>query len=248
MKYQVKLEVYEGPLDLLVRSVEKEEISAGEVSVYTIIEQFLRYFRELEFSDLEEGSRFLMLAAALLSLKAHWLLPQQAEEEETVEADPCCEDDDEELFLNSSFEDYLLFQEAAVVLEERAREWSMSYNRPRSSNKGISRRRKDQGVQEDVSILVRAFKDVLANLPEPSAPYTVGSAPFDLAAAMEDVLKSVQAGTGCLLFRDLFAEKASKEEVIITFLAVLELVFRGEIGVRQDQLTDEIYLDPTEEA
>jgi segregation and condensation protein A len=243
LKYQVKLEVYEGPLDLLVRLVERDEISAGEISVYTIIEQFLRYFSELGSSDLEEGSCFLMLAAALLSLKAHWLLPQPDEEEETIEDEFYCED--EESLLDSSFEDYILFQEAAVVLEERAREWSLSYNRPKTSQKDFPQRHKCKGVQGDVSLLVRAFRDVLANLPKPSAPYIVESTTFDLAAVMKDVLKSVQNGIGCLIFRDLFVEKASREDVIITFLAVLELVFRGEIGVRQDQKTGEIYLDPT---
>ena len=170
------------------------------------------------------------------------MLPQQEDEEETIEDELGCED--EESLLDSSFEDYLLFQEAALVLEERAREWSLSYNRPKISKKDLPRQPKRKGVQGDVSLLVEAFKEVLANLPEPSVPYTVESVPFDLAAAMQDVLKTVQAATGCLIFRDLFAEKASKGEVIITFLAVLELVFRGEIGVRQDQKTG-VYLDPT---
>lgn len=237
MKYQVKLEIYEGPLDLLLRLLEREEISAKDVSARAIVEQFLNYFEETGFSDIEEGSRFLVLAAALLSLKACLLLPQPEEQEGG--RDSCYGDDDQEGFPDTDFEDYLLIQEAAVVLDERAREWSLSYPRSLSLTREAPRYK---GVQEDVSLLVRAFQDVLANRPAPPVPYTVESAAYDLEEAMQDALKRVGDRPDGLLFRDLFPGKAGKEEIIAIFLAVLELVFRGEIKVRQDRETGEIHL------
>lgn len=234
MKYQVKLEVYNGPLDLLLRLLEKEEIPARDVSVCSIIEQFLEHFRGTGSNDIEEGGRFLVLAAALLSLKARLLLPQPRRQE--GEREYCNEEDDREGLTETSLQDYLLIVKAAAILDERAREWRRSY--PRSLNIV----REHRGVQEDVSLLVRAFQRVLAERPSPPAAYVVENSACDLEEAIENVKKMAQERPEGLLFRELFTDKSGKEEVIAVFLAVLELVFQGEIKVWQDRETGEIHL------
>ncbi|MEG3068104.1 MAG: segregation/condensation protein A [Syntrophaceticus schinkii] len=114
---------------------------AGEIPVCTIIDQFIDYYMGIAFSDLEEGSRFLVLAATLLAVKARLLLPRHEEEDE--ESDPLLDQDDEDGLLETDFEEYLAFQDAAITLEERAREWMMVYRRPllklRFLNKGCQR-------------------------------------------------------------------------------------------------------------
>jgi segregation and condensation protein A len=120
LKYQVQLDVYEGPLDLLLRRLNNEEIPAGEIPVCIIIDQFIDYYMGIAFSDLEEGSRFLVLAATLLAVKARLLLPRREEEDE--ESDTLLDQDDEEGLLETDFDEYLAFQDAAMTLEERAAE------------------------------------------------------------------------------------------------------------------------------
>lgn len=233
MKYQVKLEIYNGPLDLLLRLLEKEEIPARDVSVSSIIEQFFEHFRKTGATDIEEGSRFLVLAAALLSLKARLLLPQPKEQE--GEREYCDEEDDREGLAEMSVQDYLLIMKAAAMLDERAREWRRSYPR-------LEVVREQRGVREDVSLLVRAFQRVLAERPAPPVPYVVENSTCDLEEAINNVKKMVQNRPEGLLFRELFTDKSGKEEIIAVFLAVLELVFQGEIKVWQDRETGEIHL------
>ncbi len=238
MKYQVQLDIYEGPLDLLVRSVTNQEIPAYEISVCTIIDQFIEYFMGIgtAFSDLEEGSRFLVLAATLLAVKARLLLPRREEEDE--ESDTLLDEEDEEGLLETDLDEYLAFQEAAGTLEERAREWMMVYRRPPINIKVPEQR----CPRDDISRLVKAFHGIIERISKLPEPYKVKSVPYDLDDVMSDVLVKINSRPKGMYFSDFFPVTSGREEIIITFLAVLELVYEGEISVKEDQETEEILL------
>lgn len=236
MKYQVQLDVYEGPLDLLLRSLNNEEIPAGEIPVCIIIDQFIDYYMGIAFSDLEEGSRFLVLAATLLAVKARLLLPRREEEDE--ESDPLLDQDDEDGLLETDFEEYLAFQDAAITLEERAREWMMVYRRPPIKVKVPEQK----GARDDVSRLLEAFQGIIERISKLPEPYMVKSVPYDLDDLMNDVLAMIKSCPEGIHFSDFFPVTYGRDDVIFTFLAVLELVYEGEIIVREDLKTDELLL------
>lgn len=236
MKYQVKLDVYEGPLDLLLRLVERQEIAVASVSVCEIIEQFLAYFTTLDLTDIDEGSRFLVTAAALLAVKAQLLLPQP--ETEKPEADlAVCQDTDDTFDFQANICEYMQFREAAATLGQRAAEWRLRYKRPPVAPEDIPPR--VNRVQ--VARLVKAFQDLLERnlLPE---PYTVRSPALSLPEMMETVLITLGRNPGGVVFRTFFHTDSGREEIICTFLAILELVYRARIKVEQDGCSGEIFL------
>lgn len=240
MKYQVQLDVYKGPLDLLLRRLTREEIPADEVPVCTIIDQFLEYYLGIAFSDLEEGSRFLVLAATLLAVKARLLLPRREEEDEA--SDPLLDQDDEESLLETDFGEYLAFQNAAVTLEERAREWMMVYRRPPTQVKVP----KPRGARDDLSRLVEAFQGIIERISKLPEPYMVSSVPYDLDDVMSDVLVKIKSRPDGLYFSHIFPATSGREDVIFIFLAVLELVYEGKLRVKDVQETEEILLVSTD--
>ncbi len=244
MKYQVHLEVFEGTLDLLIKQLTTEEIPAGKVSVCKIIDQFVDYYMGIAFSDLEEGSRFLVLVATLLAVKARLLLPRREDEDESGSL---LEEEDGEGSLETDFGEYLAFQEAAVNLDERGRQWMKVYKRP-SLPVQVSVQR---GIDGDISRLVEAFQDIVERISKTPEPYTVNSVPYDLDSVMESVLLKLKSRPQGLYFSEFFPANFPanyrREEVIVTFLAVLELVYEGKMRVQNEQEKEELLLVPGEE-
>lgn len=238
MKYQVQLDIYQGPLDLLLKRITNKEIPAGEVSVCKIIDQFLDYYMGIAFSDLEEGSRFLLLAATLLAVKARLLLPRR--EVEDQESEPLLDQDDEEGFLETDLGEYLVFQDAAAALEMRAREWMMVYRRP-SANVEVPEPR---GARDDLSRLLEAFQGIIERISKLPEPYMVRSVPYDLDDVMSGVLEKIESHPEGICFSDFFTAVSGRDEVIFTFLAVLELVYEGKVRVKGDQEIGELLLIP----
>lgn len=240
MKYQVHLEVFEGPLDLLIKQLTNEEIPVGKISVCKIIDQFVDYYMGFTFSDLEEGGRFLVLAATLLAVKGRFLLPRREEEEDEDDSDPLLEEEEQ---LETDFGEYLAFQEAAVTLEERGRQWMKVYKRPSLAVKLSAQR----SINEDVSRLVEAFQGIVERISKIPDPYTVNNVPYDLDFVIESVLQKLKTNPQGLYFTEIFPDQYGREEVIFAFLAVLELVYEGKVRVKNDQEIDELLLVSIEE-
>jgi len=239
LKYQVQLEIYKGPLELLLKRVTREELPAEQISVCAIIDQFLEYLSGIAL-DIEEGSRFLYLAAALLAVKARLLLPSHEDEER--EEDGVWDDDPGEGLSESAFNEYLVFREAAASLEQRAHNWRRSYPRPVVRDKTHVERCSG----EDLSRLVKAFQGVLQRITSFPEPYVVEGIPFKIDEVMDQLYTRICANPDGLSFKDIFKTTSGKEELIITFLAVLELIYQGKVSIRQDD-AEEILLFPEQE-
>ncbi len=224
MKYQVQLEIYKGPLDLLLKRVTREELPVEQISVCTVIDQFVEYLSEIAVYDIEEGSRFMYLAAALLAVKARLLLPcHEGEEKE----DDAPDDQYGEGLIESDFNEYLAFREAAASLNERAIKWRMTHRRP------IMRQKVPGDTRGDLDCLVKAFQGVLERISTLPEPYVVEGLSFNIDDVMDDLLTRIQSCPEGLSFNDIFNTIAEREEVIITFLAILELIYQGKVNVRQ---------------
>ena len=236
MKYQVQLEIFKGPLELLLKRVSREELPAEQISVCAVIDQFVDYLSRKAI-DIEEGSRFLYLAAALLAVKARLLLPCHGDEEK--EEDYLWDEDHGEGLSESAINEYLVFREAAASLEERAKKWRRSYKRPVVKD----RIPLERCSGEDLTRLVKAFQGVLQRISSPLEPYVVEGITFDIDEVMDQLLRWIQTNPDGLSFEAIFKRTSGKEELIITFLAVLDLIYQVKVRVRQDD-AEELLLIP----
>jgi segregation and condensation protein A len=238
LEYIVQLDDYEGPLDRLLRLVEKKEIDAASVPVYVVVRQLVSFLEAVSYADIDEGGRFLVLAATLLAIKAQLVLPEQeaAAGKEGVGWD---EEDVTGGLAVSAEAEYLLIKEAARTLEDYARNWVLSYKRPPHRE---LQQQAEQDLGDDVARLVTAFKEILIRVDIETLPYQVEMA-VDFENKMELVFGKIASHRGGLPFRQLFVN-IDRIEVIYSFMAVLELVFRGRLRLSQRDVTGEIILVP----
>jgi segregation and condensation protein A len=248
LEYLVRLDDYMGPLDRLLRLVEKQDIDAASMPVFAVIQQLVEFLEAASYADIDEGGRFLVMAATLLAIKAHLLLPEQ-DAGDGKEGSYWDEEDLMGGLAVTAGNEYLLIKEAARTLDGYARIWSQSYKRPvlrepeqprgsGGSAPGAYPERQD--FRDDVATLVAAFREILVRTVDEPVPYQVEEA-VDFEQKMDTVFGQIVGKRGGLPFRQLFAG-ADRIEVIYRFLAVLELVFRGRLRLSQRQAASEIRL------
>ncbi len=228
MNYKVKLDIFEGPLDLLLYLVKEEELSICDIPITRITEQYLEYLNLMELLDLDLAGEFLVMAAELMHIKSRMLLPPDPEEV-LEEGDPRAE-------LVRRLLEYKAFKEAAGRLrglEER--------------RSGIFAR---FGVQPEfdsndspfleVSIfdLVKALSKVLLDMPKQDF-HEVEKDEFTVAEKVHDILHRL-VKEPLIYFSALFKSAKSKMDVITTFLALLELIRLKEVLIAQENHFGEI--------
>lgn len=234
MGYKIKLDIFEGPLDLLLYLVKKEHINIYDIPIAKVTEQYLAYLELMKLLDLEIAGQFLVMAASLLQIKSRMLLPKEetaAQEEE--EADPREE-------LVQRLLEYQRFKEAAFELRQREQQQQQQFRRPPGDNKLSGDTDSGQDVYFEASIfdLINAFTQALKEVPR-ELFYEVVKDEFTLEQKIHDILHLL-LNQRMLILRELFKQAKNKLEIITTFLAVLELIRLKEIVVRQKQLFGEI--------
>ena len=203
MKIGVKLDAFEGPLDLLLHLIEKNKVSIYDIPIVEITDQYLEYLHAMEAEEsMESLSEFLVMAATLLQIKSRMLLPREEKEEE--------EDPREELV-------------------RRLMEYKMF--------KSLTR------LNEVFQMVIRRKKDM--EDPVLSKFGKICKEKYRVEDRITDIRKMVK-GMRRINFRTLLDIQPSREKVIVTFLAVLELMKMGEIAVTQEENFAEIYLDSVE--
>jgi segregation and condensation protein A len=230
--YQVLLPVFEGPLDLLLHLIEREELDITSVSLAQVTDQYLDYLALMEEPPAEVLADFLVVAAKLLLIKSRALLPRPpgilSTEEEDVGED-----------LARQLIEYRRFKRVAESLRDREEVGLRAYLRlappPRLE------RRLDL---EDVTLddLIAAVRQALAVAP-PAPPVSEVVAP--VAITIADRILAIRASLherARISFNRLLAEATGRLEIIITFLAVLELIKSGHVDVQQDRLFGEIII------
>lgn len=233
MTYRVKLDIFEGPLDLLLYLVEKEKINILELSIAALVDQFMEYLSLMEELSLEIAGSFLVMAATLLEIKSRHLLPRLPDEitEEETET---------ETALMERLLQYKQFKEAAMLLSEKEATASQFYVRnplmePEGNGKPVQ-------VYREVSLfdLLMVLKDInmVPQLPKKFAP---ARSVANISAVIEFVRRRLSENQK-LLFRDLLTAVPDRDEVAALFLAVLELMRLREITAIQEYLFGEILL------
>jgi len=235
MDYQVSLDVFEGPLDLLLRLIERQELDITLVSLALVADQFLAQVTALEDVSAENLANFLVIAARLLVIKSRVLLPQPEQEEEEEETWG------EELV--DRLQEYKRFKEAAARLRELEQRGRHLYPRLAPPPKIEPRLRTGEGSVDE---LVQALRRVLEARPR-VAPVDEVVSPIvvHITDCIRHILQRLKR-YGRLRFSTLMRRARSKVEVIVHFLAMLELIKLQRVRAIQERPFAEIYLEPRE--
>jgi segregation and condensation protein A len=230
--YKVKLEIFEGPLDLLLYLIKKDEIDIYDVSIERITRQYLEYVNTFKMLNVELASEFIVMAANLMYLKSRELLPQsqQPPEEDAEEEDPRWE-------LIRQLVEYKKFKDAAQFLglqEMKADEFFATSPEPIDLEAPVTT---VAGV--GIFDLIRAFQKVLKRFENSTDIREIVSDRFTVADKIEHLLEAIPLG-GRVRFESLFSDAASRVEVIVTFLAMLELMKLNHLQVEQEGILGEI--------
>lgn len=238
MSFLVDLNMFRGPLDLLLYLVRKHELDIVEIPIALITDQFLQYLEVLQMLDVNDVGEFLDMASTLIEIKSRLVLPQGGEETEEIEESR--ED------LVQRLLEYKKFRDAASLLEEHSREWQKHL--PRMAN-DLPPRKVDlagQPVQEvELWDLVSAFGRIVreSQTPQPSS-IVYDDTPIHVhMQRIHD--RMVQDGRAA--FSQMFQPSMHKSAMIGVFLAILELVRHHSVRTRQEDLHGEIWILPGDE-
>jgi segregation and condensation protein A len=231
--YKVKLEVFEGPLDLLWYLIKREEVDIYDVSLERITQQYLEFMEAFKALDLELAGEFIVMAANLIYIKSRTLLPVsvQPPEEEAEEEDPRWE-------LVRQLIEYKKFKDAAAQLQERELAREALFSRVSEAQTVLPER-----PLGEVSVfdLINAFNGILKRLNQKEDLREIFEENFTVSDKIELVLKLVSSGVP-LRFTELFSGVASRAEIVVTFLAVLELIRVKQLTAVQEEPFGEITL------
>ncbi len=231
MQYKVKLEAFEGPLDLLLFLIKKSEVDVYDIPVADITRQYLEYIEIIKLLDIEAASDFILMAATLMRIKAQMLLPKPEVEE--------IEDPRNELVYRLL--EYKRFKDIAIGLADREKEARQSF--PRGHFK-FEHHSPDEHLlaNSDITLfdLVSAFKKV-AETRRNVTIHRVEELDVSLEEQIQMVLKVVEK-KGEIEFTQLFAKNQEKVVMIVTFIAILELIKQKKIKAVQTTTFGQIIL------
>ena len=242
--YKVNLDVFEGPLDLLLYLIRREELDIYDIPIEHITAEYMKFLKEARELNLDIAGEFVVMAATLMVIKSRMLLPvdrRQSNEDGTEEwVDP-------RLDLVRQLIEYKKFKDAAIRLEtmEALTANSFDYGGGRPKFEKTAADAKGALAHLDLYDLLTAFQEVLARANELPHEELKGSR-FSVPEKMDIVLDRTRK-EGQVSFVSLFAEDAPKGEIIVTFLALLELIRQHRVIVYQNAAFHEITILPSKE-
>ncbi len=232
MRYRVKLDIFEGPFDLLLFLIRRNEVDIYDIPIARITEQFLDYIEVMKLLDLNVAGDFIEMVAILMHIKARMLLPRLEIPGEEPE-DPRTE-------LVERLIEYKRFKEAALQLDELEDERRRVF--PRKYFKFIPREEEisNEEYLDQVTLfdLIVAFRRALDNMPKVTY-HEVRKIEITVEQQTEYILTLLKERE-MILFQDLMKDIKEKIILIVTFIALLELVRKGDVTVRQSQLFEDI--------
>lgn len=247
MMINVKIDSFEGPLDLLLHLIEKAEVDIYEISVSEITVQYVEYVHQMKQLELEIASEFLVMPASLLAMKSRMLLPKK----EDLSFQPMFDMDMEEIDpreeLIRRLTEYKKYKELASQLREKEAARSQIFTRP-AENLSAFMEQEESNPVANVSLfdLLEAFQSVLREKEED--PITrVERDEVSIDARMLEIKSFVQQ-RGKVSFVQLFEQGWTRDGLIVTFLALLELMKKKEIRCEQDSLFADIWISQYSEA
>ncbi|WP_366922391.1 segregation/condensation protein A [Metallumcola ferriviriculae] len=230
MSYKIDIEVFQGPFDLLFHLIDKNEIDIYDIPIARITDQYLHYLQSMGQMDLEVTSEFLVMAATLLSIKAKMLLPKPPKEEE--EEDEGLDPRDQ---LVERLLEYKKFKLVAEYLKEREEAAGRVFTRPVDVEEMASAFVGNDNPLQDVEMadLLDALAQVLEKMPDEEPITKVHRAEITIRDKVKEIRGRLRFNPNGIIFAELFRPGVSRVEVVVTFLALLEIIRSGNILVRQ---------------
>ena len=233
-EYKVKFEVFEGPLDLLLYLIKKEEVDIYDVNLTQLATQFIEYIEVMRLLDLEIAGEFLVMASTLMYIKSRELLPLDQQVQTEGEDDG----EDPRWELIRQLVEYKKFKDAAAQLQTlEARQENVFARRPGR----LETAAEPAPVKPDVSLfdLLNAVNAILKRVNARDDSRDVYQDKWTVSEKIEQIIKAL-AGREGLKFGDLFEGAMSRTEVVVTFLALLELIRLKQLVVAQPEEFGEI--------
>lgn len=243
MGIPVKLQVFEGPLDLLLHLIDKNKVDIYDIPIVTITEQYMEYIRMMEREDLNVMSEFMVMAATLIDIKCRMLLPREVNEEG--------EEEDPREELVQQLLEYKMYKYMSYELRERMSEAARCLYKKSTMPKEVLEYRPpvDPGeLIQDITLgkLQEIFSDILRRQEEKRDPVRsafgkIEKEPVNMEeteAKVKDYVRTHKTFS----FRRLLEKQNNKEEIVVTFLIILELMKTGLIQVQQEHIFDDIQI------
>jgi len=249
MGLEVKLQVFEGPLDLLLHLIEKNKVDIYDIPIVEITEQYLEYIRNMQKEDMNIMSEFLVMAATLIDIKCKMLLPKEVNEE-GEEEDPRAE-------LVQKLLEYKMYKFMSFELKDRqvdaARVWFKEATIPEEVKSYRPPIDYDELVGDmNLTRLHEIFKSVVKKQTEKIDPIRskfgqIVKEEVDMEVKSDYITDYIRSHRK-LSFRELLEKQSSKAEVIVTFLVILEFIKIGRICIMQEKTFDDIVITANESA
>jgi segregation and condensation protein A len=214
---KIKVEAFEGPLDLLVHLIKKNQMNVYDIQISVITKQYLEYLNLMQELNLDVASEFLVMAATLIHIKSKLLLPRP----ETAAGDPTDDEDPRDALVRRLIE-HQQFKAAAEMLHDKATLRSAQWARPDSRIEEIAGDDYEPEIEVDLFSLLSAFKQVLERARE-RPPVLLPPEQISIETRIEQMLERLSETEACG-FEDLFDGDYTRTDMIVTFLAMLEMI------------------------
>lgn len=243
MAIPVKLEAFEGPLDLLLHLIDKNKVDIYDIPIAEITEQYLAYIRQMETQDMNVMSEFLVMAATLIDIKCRMLLPKEVNEE-GEEEDPRAE-------LVQKLLEYKMFRYMSLELKDRQVDAARNMYRQQHLPQEVASYRQPVDYEQllgnmTLSRLNQIFQSIMKRQEDKVDPIRsqYGNIEKDEVDMDEKTLyvEAYAREHRTFSFRRLLEKQASKMEIIVTFLVILEMMKMGEIDIYQEDIFEDIMI------
>lgn len=236
MIYRVKLDVFEGPFDLLLFLIRKNEVDIYDIPIFKITQQFLAYIEAMQLLDLDIAGDFIEMCALLMSIKSRYLLPQNEEDED--------EPEDPRMELVERLLEYKRYKEVSYDLEDLEEQRSRLHGRGYFDYIPKAEEVTNDEYLDNATLfdLVLAFRRAMDNMPK-VFHHTVTMINVTTEQQAKWIVQKLQ-GKKMILFRELMYALNEKIEIIVTFVALLILIKDGIVHVSQSGNFDEIRIKP----
>ena len=237
--YKVSLEIFEGPLDLLLYLIKKDEVDIYDISLERVTTQYLDYIETFKLLNIDLASEFISMAANLMYIKSRTLLPkrEQPPEEDAEEDDPRWE-------LIRQLIEYKKFKDAAGFLHRREIEQEQIFAHTPLNDKKPADEDPLPLAEASIFDLIRAFQNVLKRFDEARDFGDIVDDRHTVSDKIDYLMSEIKPGQSIKL-QSVFSKASSKVEVIVIFLALLELMKMNQFKARQTGLLGEINIERT---
>lgn len=250
MTFEIKLEAFEGPMDLLLHLIEKNKVDIYDIPIVTITDQYIDYIDAMRVKDMDIMSSFLLMAATLLSIKSKMLLPTLRDNDEEADEDPRME-------LIERLVEYKAYKEISLQLKDMQTDAAHQVFRKKSLPPEVEKYEEPVDINElmgDLTLnrLNKIFQDVLKRQEQRKDSVRsefgkIKKEDISLEDRVDRLMKYAQEHSR-FTFASMFDDVHTKMEIVITFLALLELMKAGKLHIVQEHVFDDIIIEKKQAA